>query len=130
MFQGPEQQTTDIEREFLQCYGGKRAKADHREVKEQGQNIKGQKEQKQEQHLEVYIENESTDIAVTKNQITQLHQFILGWEKTRTPQHMLTTGICPVRELQNETSEERTINEFKRDILNYLNQRGLQSKNI
>ena len=93
-----------------------------RNAKKQGERQLGQ--------LEICISDESTDIAVTKNQITQLHQFIHKWGEDAAPYQTRATGTRSGQESTMEANEKRTIKESERDILNYLNQRGLQRKNI
>ena len=70
--------------------------------------------------------DEENQITVTKNQVAQLHLFILNWEKPIHPSQELITTEDLLRESHIEMREMRTIREFKHDILKYLNRRGIQ----
>ena len=78
--------------------------------------------------------DESTQITVAENQVTHLHQFIHNWKKQSYPNRELSITEEAQSEPLFEQREHRAIREFKRegerDLLNYLNQKGLQRRNI
>ena len=136
MFQRPEEPTAKLNEEFPVYKRETEAKGDQRKVETSPNNdhesnsaATPSPEPWQEAHVICNIE-ENPLTTVTENQIAQLRQFILRWGKTSLANQDLRTNQDLFRESLIEMREQRTIREFKCDLLNYLNRRGLHRRNI
>ena len=134
MFQGKEENVIATNKCFLDHIGAPsgdnrtQASIEETPTKKSKRNERGQFELIKESNA-----REDTTTVVTRIQITQLHQFILNWEQsdeTATSSLELCTNQDIFRESLIAMRTQRTIKNFKRDLLTYRNQRGLHRVNI
>ena len=136
MFQGRGESVTMANELFLEHKETKEEECLNLETNNEQQSKRKKPNEQDQKEIECERGRSSNTATVSKNQITQLHQFILNWgqENDSGAQLILPEQLQANQDTyRGSTMQEgikRAIKDFKRDLLAYLNRCGLQRRNI